>query len=80
MNKILGQSRALDVLQKALKSARLHHAWVFSGPRGVGKFTSAIEFAKILLDPDAAPNLAGELESDPEGRISKMIDAGSHRH
>lgn len=78
MNKILGQPHALDVLRQALKSARLHHAWIFSGPRGVGKFTTAVEFAKILLDPEAAPNLAGAIESDPEGRISKMIDAESH--
>ena len=78
MNKILGQTQAIDVLQQALKSARLHHAWIFSGYRGVGKFTTALEFARILLDPEAAPNLAGEVESDPRGQVSTMIDADSH--
>jgi DNA polymerase-3 subunit delta' len=78
MDRILGQDSATEVLRSALRSGRLHHAWIFSGPRGVGKFTCAIEFARILLDPDAAANLAGEIEADPHGRTSRLIDAGTH--
>jgi DNA polymerase-3 subunit delta' len=78
MDQILGQDSAIEVLRSALRSGRLHHAWIFSGPRGVGKFTCAVAFARILLDPDAAPNLAGEIEADPHSRTSRLIDAGSH--
>ena len=78
MNRILGQPRAIDVLQASLRSGRIHHAWIFSGPPGVGKFTTAVEFARILLDPDAGPNLGGMIEADPEGRTSRLIDAGTH--
>lgn len=78
MQQIFGQSRAIDVLQAVLRSGRIHHAWTFAGPRGVGKFTTAVEFARLLLDPDTQPTLSGEIASDPDSRTSKLIDAGSH--
>ena len=78
MHRILGQERAIDTLLTALGSGRVHHGWIFSGPLGVGKFTTAVEFARLLLDPHAAPNLAGEIEADPEGETSRLIDAGTH--
>ena len=78
MKRILGQDAALEILAGAVRSGRVHHAWIFSGPKGVGKFTTAVEFAKIMLDPQAAPNLAGEIEADPNGHTAKLIDAGAH--
>jgi len=53
---ILGQQRAVLILQQALASGRTHHGWVFHGPEGVGKFTTAMAFARVLLCPDAAPD------------------------
>lgn len=52
MDCILGQNRAIDELQAALRSGRLHHAWIFHGPVGVGKFTTALAYAQILLCHD----------------------------
>lgn len=78
MHRILGQSQAIETLRRVLRSGRLQHAWIFSGRRGVGKYTTAIEFARILLDPASGPNLAGEVEADPDGRTSHLIDAGTH--
>ncbi len=78
MQGILGQSHALEVLRRSLNSRRVHHAWIFSGPKGVGKFTTAIEFARILLDPEAAPDLAGDVAASPDGKVSQLIDAGTH--
>jgi DNA polymerase-3 subunit delta' len=46
---IYGQTRAIDALIRARDEGRRHHAWVFSGPSGVGKCTAAIWFAKQLL-------------------------------
>ena len=46
---IVGQRRAIDSLLRATEGGRRHHAWIFSGPFGVGKYTTAIEFAKTLL-------------------------------
>ncbi len=48
---ILGQIRALETLAAAIASGRVHHAWIFHGPAGVGKRTTAEFFARALLTP-----------------------------
>lgn len=52
MEQVLGQSLAIRTLQTALRNGRLHHAYIFHGPVGVGKFTTAYAFAKVLLCHD----------------------------
>lgn len=78
LSDILGQTRALETLRASIASGRVHHAWVFSGPAGVGKFTTAFAFGAMLLDPTLAPNLAGELEVDDSSPTRAMIAAGTH--
>ncbi len=74
MEKILGQGRAIETLLAGLRSGRFAHAWIFAGPRGVGKFTTALGLARIVLDPDAGPD--GVV--DRAGETSRLIDAGIH--
>ena len=50
MTVIIGQQTAKKTITNALNHGRTHHAWVFQGPVGVGKFTTAIEFARCLID------------------------------
>ncbi|HHY46364.1 MAG TPA: DNA polymerase III subunit delta' [Firmicutes bacterium] len=45
---IRGQQEALSVLDRAVSSGHIAHAYLFIGPEGVGKRTCAIEFAKAL--------------------------------
>lgn len=47
-NAIEGQSGPKDVLERAVESGRIHHAYLFVGPRGVGKATTARAFAAAL--------------------------------
>ncbi|MFM9957636.1 MAG: ATP-binding protein [Phycisphaerales bacterium] len=75
---ILGQDRALDILNASLNSRRVHHAWVFSGPWGVGKFTVAQAFAALLMDPTLGPSLSGELGAEPGNPVQTMLRAGAH--
>lgn len=75
---ILGQERAIGILRAAAASGRVHHAWIFSGPPGVGKRTTAEAFAALLLDPTTAPNLAGEPEPDPDSETQRFIARGLH--
>jgi DNA polymerase III gamma/tau subunit len=42
---VRGQDRAVNALRRALASNRVAHAYIFTGPRGVGKMTAAVEFA-----------------------------------
>ncbi|MGQ0627901.1 MAG: hypothetical protein ACT4PL_07350 [Phycisphaerales bacterium] len=46
---VQGQARAISVLRTAIGSGRIHHAWIFHGPAGVGKFTTACAFAAEVL-------------------------------
>lgn len=45
---ILGQSGAVEILKAALESGRIAHAYLFNGPRGVGKRLTATVFARAL--------------------------------
>jgi len=47
-DEIIGQKHVTQTLQNALKSERLSHAYILSGPRGVGKTTTARILAKSL--------------------------------
>lgn len=49
LSSIVGQPRALSHLTSALQNRRIHHAWLFAGPGGVGKETAARAFAAALL-------------------------------
>ncbi len=78
LDRVVGQSRAISVLQQSMQSERLHHAWIFHGPEGVGKFTAAVSWAATLLDPTSAPDLGGNLAPEPESSTQQMISAGTH--
>ena len=45
---IIGQETVVRTLQNAIESKRIHHAYLFSGVRGVGKTTAARILAKAL--------------------------------
>jgi len=68
---MVGQEHVLQALANALDSQRLHHAYLFSGTRGVGKTTIARIFAKSL-------NCEQGISSEPCGQCSscKEIDEG----
>jgi DNA polymerase-3 subunit delta' len=61
VDEIIGQARAIDILQASLQSGRLHHAYIFHGPAGVGKFTTAVAFAKVLLCHEPQRDLSGRV-------------------
>jgi DNA polymerase-3 subunit delta' len=46
---IFCQDRAIATLQKAFASGRWAHAYIFAGQEGIGKFKTALEWAKLLL-------------------------------
>lgn len=48
MWQIIGHDRPVHLLQKSVESGRVSHAYLFSGPRHVGKLTLALELAKAL--------------------------------
>ncbi len=45
---IRGQERPLDILRRALDTGRVHHAYLFTGLEGVGKFMTAHAFSALV--------------------------------
>ncbi|MCC6679000.1 MAG: hypothetical protein IT436_17885 [Phycisphaerales bacterium] len=78
LSSIQGQDRALATLDAALRSGRLHHAWIFHGPSGVGKFTTALAFAAVLLDPTSTESLSGGIQPDPDSPVQRLLASGTH--
>ncbi len=83
---VIGQEHVTEPLSQALRSGRLHHAYLFSGPRGCGKTSSARILARSLnCVQGPTPTPCGECEScvalapDGSGSIDVIeIDAASH--
>ncbi len=46
---IVGQEKAIQALQQAYHAGRLPHCFLFCGPKGVGKFTTALAWTGLLL-------------------------------
>lgn len=75
---VLGQDRALEILSGAVRAGRIHHCWIFHGPAGVGKFSAALAFAALLLDPTTQPTFSGAIEADPDSPTRRLLNAGTH--
>jgi DNA polymerase-3 subunit delta' len=72
-----GQSTAEEAFLDALDRGRLHHAWLLTGPEGVGKATLAYRMARRLLGARPEPSL-GLLGAAPSDVVSRQVAARSH--
>ena len=83
---VIGQEHVTEPLQRALTNNRVNHAYLFSGPRGCGKTTSARILARALnceFGPRAEPcgqcQSCRDLARGASGSIDVIeIDAASH--
>lgn len=82
---IVGQAAIVQTLQNTIKSGKIGHAYLFSGPRGVGKTTAARIFAKAVncdkgpsVEPCLKCSICQEIASGTAMDILE-IDGASNR-
>jgi DNA polymerase III delta' subunit len=69
---LTAQKQAHGILQKAVESGRLAHAYILAGPQGSGRLTSAMHMAKIQMCGAVPGEFCGECSQ------CRQIDAFSH--
>ncbi len=83
-SKLFGQDTAQAGFLEAYNTGRLHHGWLITGPRGVGKATLAWKIARFLLATPmddggmfGAPPPPETLDIEPEHPVARRMAAGS---
>jgi DNA polymerase-3 subunit delta' len=80
-HRLVGHEAAEKTMLAAQGSGRLHHAWLLTGPRGIGKATLAWRFARFLLAGQQGGLFGGasdSMEAAAEGPGANLVDARSH--
>jgi len=85
LSDIFCQDKAVNSLKRAFETGRLAHAYIFDGIDGVGKFTTANAFAKLLLckspeigEPRHSDGGAKHVDSCGKCESCKMLDSDNH--
>lgn len=73
---VIGQDYAINDFVEAARSGRLHHAWLLTGPRGVGKATLAWSIAKWLLAGAVSDDLSVAGDDPAVRRVQALSEPG----
>lgn len=72
--RVIGQDHAISEFVDAARSGRLHHAWMLTGPRGVGKATLAWAIARWMLSGADSDDLSVPSDSPEARRIAALSE------
>lgn len=79
MTPLFGHDAAVAAFRTQMAGARLHHAWLISGPEGIGKALFAAKAAlRLLAEGAGPPPVLGGLDVEDEHPIAHLVAAGSH--
>lgn len=65
--RLIGHDAAWQEFLAVIRSGRLHHAWLLTGPEGIGKTTMAFMMARVLLGAE-----------DHDSAVGRRVTAGTH--
>ena len=68
-----GQKSILSVLDKIINSSNIPHAFLFSGPNGIGKFNTAFNLARELNKENSNPNVLRQIDKLAEPYIKLIV-------
>src|SRR4029078_2265099 len=75
LGSLVGQEHVVKALRHALEQQRLHHAYLFTGTRGVGKTTLARILARVLnWKPGSPPEPCGKCAACVEIDGCRFVD------
>lgn len=72
--RVIGQDHAIAAFTEAALGGRLHHAWLLTGPRGVGKATLAWAIARWILSGAATPDLTVPSDAPELRRLAALSE------
>lgn len=73
---LFGQEKAAETFLSAMSSGRMHHGWLITGPRGVGKATLAWRIARFMLAGKSATGTSPEqLFMSPDDPVFRRVAA-----
>lgn len=76
---VIGHQGVLDRLFETYQSGRMHHAWLLTGPQGIGKATLALTFAKFLFSYPDRSNLPERFDASLiQPDIHRQVAQGAH--
>jgi DNA polymerase-3 subunit delta' len=79
MTALFGHDEAVEAFRDGMASGRLHHAWLISGPEGVGKALFAEKAAlRVLAEGAGPPVTSSGLDVPGTHPIARLVEAGSH--
>ncbi len=78
LSDIIGQGEAVSRLLANMSADRVPHAFLFAGPEGVGRQTTATALAAVLLCESPATDLMGRRSACGACESCRMMKAGAH--
>ena len=73
---LIGHSDAEQMMIKSLESGRMHHAWLLTGPAGIGKATLAYRLIRRVLGGE--PTTLGGLDVPQSDPIAQRVESLGH--
>ena len=75
---VIGHDRVKSLLARGVLSDRSMPAWIFGGPAGVGKCTTATVLAGLVVDPETTQDAIDSFRPLADSRSGTLHQAGTH--